>query len=282
MSGSRAEQLKEQGNAAFSRGEFQEAIQRYSQAIQHYANAVYFTNRANCYLRLDRVELAKGDCYRAIEVNPHWGKSYYYLGKIALEYEKDVSSAVRMFSKAFERARSDPNSAPSYLLDLHRALYSAKKLDWETQNSLTMAKRLELLRFFEQMADRDRVHCAGRRWHEDRGGNDCASEMNAVSDRERSSYLEELADLVLATAEPKAPFSVEPLQCGILLDFMVDPVVTPSGQSYERIAIVDHLKNNPWDPITRQPLTEKDLVPNTALKELTHLYLESFPYTFDQ
>jgi hypothetical protein len=56
--------------------------------------------------------------------------------------------------------------------------------------------------------------------------------------------------------------------CPICQEIMVDPVVTPSGQSFERNAIEQWLKKNKTDPITRQYLTIEQLYPNRALKQL--------------
>jgi STIP1 family protein 1 len=32
--------------------------------------------------------------------------------------------------------------------------------------------------------------------------------------------------------------------------------------------LLEHLKNNPTDPLTREPLTAKDLRPNVALRQV--------------
>ncbi|CAF0863175.1 unnamed protein product [Didymodactylos carnosus] len=48
---------------------------------------------------------------------------------------------------------------------------------------------------------------------------------------------------------------------------MVDPVMDPDGNSYERRAINDWLMNNSTSPITRNPLTIHDLTPNRALRQ---------------
>ena len=47
---------------------------------------------------------------------------------------------------------------------------------------------------------------------------------------------------------------------------MHDPVVTPSGNSFDRVSVLKHLQHSPVDPISRVPMTANDLRPNTALK----------------
>ena len=53
--------------------------------------------------------------------------------------------------------------------------------------------------------------------------------------------------------------------CPIMHQPMVDPVTAPSGYTFERSAIVMHLRDNRWDPITKEPLSVDQLVPNRAL-----------------
>ena len=61
--------------------------------------------------------------------------------------------------------------------------------------------------------------------------------------------------------------------CGITQEVMVDPVVDPDGNSYERAAIEAWLAQKAESPITRQPLSAAQLAPNRALKVNTRAVL---------
>jgi len=52
-------------------------------------------------------------------------------------------------------------------------------------------------------------------------------------------------------------------------------VVTKTGQSYERATIIEHLKRNPTDPLTREPCTVAELRPNIALREACNEFYEN-------
>ena len=56
---------------------------------------------------------------------------------------------------------------------------------------------------------------------------------------------------------------------------MLDPVIDPDGNSYERKAIEGWLRQNGTSPITRVPLSIKDLRPNRALKQAIEEYRRS-------
>lgn len=68
---------------------------------------------------------------------------------------------------------------------------------------------------------------------------------------------------------------------GITFEIMHDPVVAPSGISYDRTSILRHLKVSPFDPLTREPLNEKQLIPNVALKNASSEFLEKNGWAID-
>lgn len=68
---------------------------------------------------------------------------------------------------------------------------------------------------------------------------------------------------------------------GITFEIMHDPVVTPSGVSYERISILKHLKASAFDPLTRKPLRPEHLIPNVALQNASAEFLERNGWAID-
>jgi hypothetical protein len=56
---------------------------------------------------------------------------------------------------------------------------------------------------------------------------------------------------------------------------MVDPVIDPDGNSYERHAIEDWIRRSGTSPITRTALSINDLLPNQALKTAIDEYRHS-------
>lgn len=55
--------------------------------------------------------------------------------------------------------------------------------------------------------------------------------------------------------------------CPLTLEVMVDPVLDGAGNTFERNALLEWLKNCHQSPISRQPLNQKFLVPNIALRD---------------
>lgn len=65
------------------------------------------------------------------------------------------------------------------------------------------------------------------------------------------------------------------LICPLTLKVFQDPVITHEGITYERTAIVDWLKINSKDPLTQNPLSIHELIPNRALKNSINLFLKA-------
>jgi len=63
--------------------------------------------------------------------------------------------------------------------------------------------------------------------------------------------------------------------CPITHELMVDPVIDPDGNSYEKHAIEEWVRQNGTSPITRMALSITDLRPNRALKTAIDEYRHS-------
>jgi hypothetical protein len=58
--------------------------------------------------------------------------------------------------------------------------------------------------------------------------------------------------------------------CPLTMDIMYDPVLDQEGNTYERRAVMEWLQHKRNSPVSRQPLNDKMLIPNNALRETIH------------
>ncbi len=65
--------------------------------------------------------------------------------------------------------------------------------------------------------------------------------------------------------------------CPITYGIMIDPVIGPDGQTYERSAIESWLESSNKSPLTKQTMYVSDLVPNIALRNTIQQYLQLNP-----
>mmetsp|Transcript_8770 Transcript_8770/g.22250 ORF Transcript_8770/g.22250 Transcript_8770/m.22250 type:complete len:190 (-) Transcript_8770:89-658(-) len=123
--GKKASSLKEEGNKLFKAGQWEEAIELYSDALDFcpdtddfkYSAAVFLCNRAACFLQLGHLEDVVEDCTDALELEPRYVKALIRRAK-AHEQLEDLDAALADLAKVLE---IDPS--------LHAVRQDHKRLD---------------------------------------------------------------------------------------------------------------------------------------------------------
>lgn len=72
------------------------------------------------------------------------------------------------------------------------------------------------------------------------------------------------------------------ITCPISFEIMQDPVVTPTGYTYERANIVAEIQRSGLDPQTRAPLSQSDLRPNRQLAEAIAAWTQQHSMRLEQ
>lgn len=105
----KAEKLKSEGNKLLASKEFNQAVEKYTDAIAaDPTNAVYYGNRAAAYSQLSHHELAVYDAKKALQINPDYSKAYSRLGHAEFclgRYE----NAVDAYQLGLEKEPSNPS-----------------------------------------------------------------------------------------------------------------------------------------------------------------------------
>ncbi|XP_075101288.1 E3 ubiquitin-protein ligase CHIP-like isoform X2 [Nicotiana tabacum] len=240
-----AEQLKQDGNNYFQKNRFAAAIDAYTEAITLCPNVpIYWTNRALCHRKRNEWTRVEEDCREAIQLD-HTSVKALDLGRGA-----------------------NPNS---YMVEeIWQELAKAKYLEWEHESSRRTWELKKLKETCESAL-------------KERHGHD-SSQIEGFIDRSTSllKQLDALGRVFRKAAEDDTPTEVpDYLCCKITLDIFRDPVITPSGVTYERAVILDHLeKVGKFDPVTREPLKPSQLVPNLAIKEAVHAFLDKHGWAY--
>ncbi|XP_065904749.1 small glutamine-rich tetratricopeptide repeat-containing protein alpha-like [Dysidea avara] len=97
-----AESYKLQGNVKLDSGDYAEAVELYTKAIEIDGNnATFFANRAAAHMYLQDYAKAKEDCKIAVEKNPGYAKAYHRLGRICAHLN-EKEDAKEYYTKAIE------------------------------------------------------------------------------------------------------------------------------------------------------------------------------------
>ncbi|XP_005030951.1 tetratricopeptide repeat protein 12 isoform X1 [Anas platyrhynchos] len=97
-----ANALKEKGNDAFRKGDYDTAIQRYTEGLEKLKDKQeLYTNRAQAYLKTHEYEKAIGDCEWALKCSEKCIKAYFLMGKAHLAL-KHYSESRQCYQKMLE------------------------------------------------------------------------------------------------------------------------------------------------------------------------------------
>ncbi|VFQ70759.1 unnamed protein product [Cuscuta campestris] len=102
-----AEEAKSKGNAAFSAGDYAEAVRHFTEAINLApTNHVLYSNRSAAHASLGNFSDALSDAQKTVELKPDWSKGYSRLGAAHLGL-RNYDGAVSAYKKGLE---FDPNN----------------------------------------------------------------------------------------------------------------------------------------------------------------------------
>lgn len=292
------------GNKFCSLHRYEEAIIYYSKAISNNPEVPsYFSNRALCYLKLQQWIPTIEDCRRALELDPNLIKAHFFLGQALAEtgnfdeslkhlqranelakanmmnFGDDITYQIRLikrrrWSKIEEETESLENELQDYLIELIRRDKEAKLK--------SIHERLQAIRGVEYSngeETNDKPEPSSSTSQVLAGASDEESKLE-VQLSEMSSKCDIYIDKLKATfrdlKQQRKVREVPEYLCGkISFEIMHDPVITPSGITYDRNDIEEHLRRvGHFDPITRQPLKVSQLISNLAMKEVVDAYIK--------
>ncbi|XP_010474585.1 PREDICTED: hsp70-Hsp90 organizing protein 2-like [Camelina sativa] len=127
-----ADEAKAKGNAAYASGDFDSAVNHFTEAINlTLTNHILFSNRSAAHASLHHYNEALSDAKKTVELKPDWGKGYSRIGASHLGLHQ-FDEAVEAYSKGLE---IDPSNQglKSGLADASRSRKIEKKRKPETE-----------------------------------------------------------------------------------------------------------------------------------------------------
>ncbi|XP_076055439.1 STIP1 homology and U-box containing protein 1 isoform X3 [Oratosquilla oratoria] len=235
-------ELKNKGNKFFASRKYEEAIKCYSEAITKKQNiAVYYTNRALCHLKLKRWESVCQDCRQALELDSSLVKAHFFLGQALLEMD-NFDESIKHLQRAQDLAKEQK---VNYGDDIACTIRVARKRRFNVAEEKRITQEIELQtqinrlfldEKFRQMEDVRKKY--------DGDEEEKAQEEIMRIEQQCDDSIAEVNNMFAKLDERRRKREVPDYLCGkISFEILRDPVVTPSGITYDRKDIEEHLQH---------------------------------------
>ncbi|KAK3985177.1 STIP1 y and U box-containing protein 1 [Cladorrhinum sp. PSN332] len=270
-----AMQLKEEGNRRFQAGDYTRAEALYSQAlVADHTNPALYTNRAMARLKLSQWDNVITDCDQCLRISPENMKARYYLSQAHLAlhaYDDAIANALKAHELCVKAGDKSLAAITSQVL-------KCKKERWDDLERRRIRETSDLEYEVIEMLERERDQAL-----KDLDNSDVDHFTKKEIEEEWEQKINRMRVVFeKATANESKRRKVPDWAIDdISFCIMVDPVITKTGKSYERASIEEHLRRQPIDPLTREPLYISELRPNLDLKQACEEFLEENGWAAD-
>jgi len=128
----KAAEEKEAGNVFFKEGAWVDAMRKYSEAIKRNPNDpetshIYYSNRGNCYIRMNEMNLALEDFEKCIILNPKYVKAY--LNKAHIKFsQKEYQKVMPIYQAVIDMEGVDEDSKKKAQEGLQRTMQAVQAM----------------------------------------------------------------------------------------------------------------------------------------------------------
>jgi STIP1 family protein 1 len=274
------EELKNYGNKLFSARKFDDAISCYSKAIiKNPHNPTYFTNRALCYIKMKKFEASCQDCRRALDMDQNLIKGHFFLG-LSLTELHSFDEAIKHLQRAQDLGKEQKLNFGD---DITSQLRLARRKRWNLQEEKRIAQEIELQTYLNGLIKDDLERKLEKMKIEENLNEDEKENEIMKAEQQSANYTTELNNIFAKVDDRRKKREVPDYLCGkISFEILQEPVITPSGITYERKDIEEHLQRvGHFDPVTRTPLTVDQLIPNYTMKEVVDSFMMENEWALD-
>ncbi|XP_070500469.1 E3 ubiquitin-protein ligase CHIP [Chironomus tepperi] len=266
-------ELKDHGNKLFAARKYDDAISCYNKAIiKNPNNPTYFTNRALCYIKLKRYEASCQDCRRALDMDNNLIKGHFFLGLSLMELDA-FDEAIKHLQRAQDLGKEQKLNFGD---DIASQLRLARKKRWNLLEEKRIQQEIELQSYLNRLIRKDLEERLEKLKIDENLSDDAKKEATNDAEQQCENYSTELNSLFAKIDDRRRKREVPDYLCGkISFEILQEPVITPSGITYERKDIEEHLQRvGHFDPVTRVPLSVEQLIPNYSMKEVVDGFVQ--------
>lgn len=282
-------QYKDKAEDAIADHEYSLAINFYTLAIRgNDTSSDLYSGRANSYYfhmnqntttnRKDSWKKIHSDCNRALQLDLGNLDATYLMGLYHSDAMGKYEKALKLLNEAYNKSIKPTKRSRSVVKpqQIYQDIFRVRKLLHDSTTTDSIVNFHPLFVKMASLLQQDYHHeiDAVNRLKLSKEAKDYKLTSLAVQYNENHKNL--ITIFSNNTNYATVPVVEDPpdhLLCPITFQLMHDPVVSPSGFTYEKSVLADALQRNPTDPLTRKKITIDECHPNTNLKQAIDLHL---------
>lgn len=276
------------GHDAFIEGDYSKSIDYFKIAIEHCpGNSIYHSSRAKSYYYhiivaknpSENWKKIESDCKLALKYDSNNHEAMYYLALYTFEYMGKTALGMEEILLAYQKSIVYTKNSKRYTLpqEIYQKVLQLRKavMYEEIDVKILEARPLfcKLVRLLEEEYEKDLASSPQKGRRTDLQYNETKRSLLHNKDLQT---LRKIFSNSFNHANLKKKVQPPDHLCDpISLNLFHDPVISPSGHSYERSWLFQHLEIKENDPLTRQKITKAQCYPNLYLKKCVDEYLVS-------
>ncbi|CAI5760413.1 unnamed protein product [Candida verbasci] len=284
---------KEKAQESMNDGQYSKAINFYTLAIKNEpTDSKLYSSRAKAYYlniqtledpTLQQWKKVIHDCSSALNLNKENYDAMFYNGLTQVYGYKKFEKALKMLHQAYEKSLIKSRNSKSFALpqQIYLEILKIKKIknnhDIEEKIIKSNPFFIKLVHLLQKNYDSEFQKLASKNLESD--SFKILSTKLAIKYNEEIKTLIELFELKFKkddeSSSSKSNDPPDYLCDPISFNLFFEPIITPSGQSFEKSWLLQHLSNNEFDPLTRQKLAKDQCYPNLGLESCVDQYIQS-------
>lgn len=242
--------------------------------------AAYYHNckQSNSLDSTSQMRKVVKDCHDALKLDAQNYEASYYLGLSYSEMKDKGDKGMKIIQEAYQKSLTNAKSYKHYTLpqkiyETLTTMMQSKRLDKIKEaiaSSVPLFDKVIKVREAQYHLDIDTLTKNGLK-------PECLQLARIKLSQQYHQDIENLVD-IFSQGCPDLAIDLEPplyLCDPISFHLFLEPIVTPSGHSYEKSWLLQHLEKHDCDPLTRQKVQRDQCYPNYALKQCVDNYLQS-------
>ncbi|KAL7040991.1 hypothetical protein ACKWTF_000570 [Chironomus riparius] len=206
-------------------------------------------------------------------------KGHFFLGLSLMELEA-FDEAIKHLQRAQDLGKEQKLNFGD---DIASQLRLARKKRWNLLEEKRIQQEIELQSYLNRLIKKDLEERLEKLKIDENLSDDGKKEAANDAEQQCENYSTELNSLFAKIDDRRRKREVPDYLCGkISFEILQEPVITPSGITYERKDIEEHLQRvGHFDPVTRVPLSVEQLIPNYSMKEVVDGFVQENEWSLE-